>query len=827
MKKILEILKTPFKGYKKLKKPVKTAICLVLVAAILTGGYFTWDHFKTKEASTDKSAGTSIVRRGTLTNSITGSGTVEPIEQREIVPEVNGKILEAPVAEGATVKAGDILYRFEMTAATNAIKTAENNVEKAQTTLSNRQHNIEKVQENIKKLTIYAPSDGKVDGISMLVGEEASGKVCTLTNTKEQTVTIPFSSAQIGNIKVNDSADVAIDKYMINTKGTVVRKYTAPETLDSGAVIYNVEIRLSSDSSVEENVNVTATVHTKSGDIGSASYGSVKYASPVTVNAEQRGRVKKVNFKNGDWVKKGDVIAVLENSDLADELKTAQQNYKEAQMNLTEARNNLEDKQEAAQDYIVTSPIDGVVLTKDYFVGDTITGQNPPAMMVVADMSKMKFTISADELDIAKIQLGQSVSVTADALERQRLTGTITTVSKLGTASNGVTNYPIEVTIDNPGDLMPGMNVNAQIIVEQRVNSLYLPTQAVEYYEGKYYVTIVGEVENMPEPVVREGFGSGNGSGSGNGFGNGFRNGNGFGSFNRNSDGNEGGDQNRQRPSGNWQRDGQTMGRPSEKAPSESKSDETKTAPTQTSPAQASEGEKPSAQSSTPAEGENKAPSENANSSSENTPQRSQGERPSGNWQRGSGQMPSGNWQRGQSTAPANISLGFGQTVFAAEEPAKADDSKTKAKSNTKSNTKTDAKSSSAEKGNQEKSNGKGNDKTQKGGFGEKKQEELKIKYYEKEKRVEVKIGITTDTSYEILEGVSYGQVVKNTTQTTASATGNNAMRQGMGGFGGGMGGFGGMSGGMSGGMRSGMSGGNFGGGNRQSNRSSNMGGRR
>lgn len=492
-------LKKPAEKFSTLKKPIKIGICAVLVLAISLSVFGINKIRTAKKTASNQATGTSIVMQGSVVHSITGSGTVEPIEQRAIVPLVNGKIIEAPFQEGDEVIENDVLYRFEMTAAENAIKTAQNNVEKARTTLSNRSNNITKVQENINALTIKATASGKVSELALNVGEEVSGKVCTITNYKEQTATIPFVSSQINSIKVGDSATVAVDKYMINATGKVVRKYSAPETLSSGGVAYNVEIRLSGDDIIEENINVTATVHTASGDVNSASYGSVKYADPVTVNAEQRGKVSKVNVKNGDWVDKGEIIAVLKNSDLTDELKTARQNLTDAQMSLSEAESNLEDRVEAAQDYILTSPINGTILTKDYTVGDTVGGQNATTMMVVADMSKMKFTISVDELDISKIELGQSVQVTADALENQRLEGKITSVSKLGSASNGVTTYPIEVTIDNPGDLMPGMNVSAQIIVERADNCLYLPVSAVEYFGGKYYVTVVGEVENMPQ----------------------------------------------------------------------------------------------------------------------------------------------------------------------------------------------------------------------------------------------------------------------------------------------------------------------------------------
>ncbi len=705
MKKGTEKIKREKKVRKKIKlgKKGKAILCIVLAIVVAVAGFGIYKWRKAKKTASATDNGTSIVRAGNLTNSISGSGSVEPIDQRDIVPEVNGKIVESPFEEGDEVKAGDVLYRFEMTAATNAIESAENNVQKAQTTLSNRQSSLTKAQENIEKLTIKATSSGKISDLSLRVGEEVSGKICTVTNFKEQTVAIPFSSAHIGSIKVGDTANIAVDKYMINTTGEVVRKYTASDTLSSGAVVYYVEIRLSNDYILEENVNVTATI----GSLNSASYGTVKYADPVTVNAEQKGKVSKVNFKNGDWVNEGEVIAVLKNSDLNDELRTAQQNVSEAQMNLTESLNNLEDKQEEANEYIVTSPIDGVILTKDYAAGDTINGQNAPTMMVVADMSKMKFTISADELDISKIKLGQSVSVTADALTGQSLSGRITAISKLGTSSNGVTNYPIEVTIDEPGDLMPGMNVSANIIVEQAYDTLYLPVEAVEYYGGKYYVTIVGEVTNMPERTAMP-----------------------TGGFRGQTQNNE--------DSGKTEsdKDGQKM-------PDTSQNPDRGQMPDRANWGERPDGADRSAGSNTESEGQ-KPDIKTENKNSEKT-----------------------------------------------ENNEKDSSSQTNEKSQTstdKNAGRTDADSGS-----------------NKGSFsqgGQKQQEELQIKEYKSEERVEVEVGIITDTYYEIKSGVEYGQVVKNTAQTSSSSQSGFGMMGGM--PGGMMGGMGGMSGGMGGGMPSG-----------------------
>ena len=177
-----KVLKAPVEKFKGLGKKTKKVVCLVLAAAVALAGFGIWKWCGGSAETAAKASGESIVRRGNLTNSITGSGTVEPIEQREIVPEVKGKILESPFNEGDSVQEGDILYRFEMTAAENAIESAVNSVEKAQTNLSNRQSNLEKVRENISKLTIKATTSGKISGLALRIGEDAQCKICTITN---------------------------------------------------------------------------------------------------------------------------------------------------------------------------------------------------------------------------------------------------------------------------------------------------------------------------------------------------------------------------------------------------------------------------------------------------------------------------------------------------------------------------------------------------------------------------------------------------------------------------------------------------------------------
>lgn len=515
------------KKKKKMNKWVKRGIAAAVIVACV-GGYVAYDkNKKAKEAEAEATSNTAIVSRGDITVKITGSGTVSAIDEYNIVPTVNGEIKADYFNEGDYVNEGDVLYRFDSTVADNAIKTAENqikttrnNVTRAQnavstaeTNLQNRADDVAKAQENISKLTIYANSTGRVSGLNLTVGNDAGGNICTITDTSTQLVKVPFNASQFPLISVGDSVTLSIEKYMSTTTGTVRHKYNAARTGSDGSVVYDVEILIGGGVDLPEGTIVAATVHTASGDCSSSLTGSVYYPNPTTVNAEQQGKVKSIYVENGDWVQQGDIIAQLTSTNLQDALKTARQNYENAQTSLQEARNSyqdaltslenaqtsLEDRRSDAEDYTITAPISGVVLSKNYKAGDTIYGQNSTTLMVVADMNKMKFTISVDELDIASIALGQEVEVTSDALEGVELLGRITTISKMGSSQNGVTNYPVEVTIDEPGELMSGMNVSAEIIVAEAHNVIRVPVDAVSYFNGSYYVTVVGEVEGMSD----------------------------------------------------------------------------------------------------------------------------------------------------------------------------------------------------------------------------------------------------------------------------------------------------------------------------------------
>ena len=101
-------------------------------------------------------------------------------------------------------------------------------------------------------------------------------------------------------------------------------------------------------------------------------------------------------------------------------------------------------------------------------------------LAVIYDLSSLTFQMNIDELDISQVSTGQEVQVTADAFENEVFSGTVTNVSMEGTSSNGVTYYPVTVTLNELGNLLPGMNVDGVIVVDSAEQALAVPADALQ-----------------------------------------------------------------------------------------------------------------------------------------------------------------------------------------------------------------------------------------------------------------------------------------------------------------------------------------------------------
>jgi HlyD family secretion protein len=164
-----------------------------------------------------------------------------------------------------------------------------------------------------------------------------------------------------------------------------------------------------------------------------------------------------------------------DNSLTKHELAKAQE--KSAQASLDRVKTNL--------DYAtITSPIDGVVISRDVDVGQTVAAslQAPTLFTIAKDLTKMKVNASIDEADIGKIKEGQEVSFTVDAYPEQNFKGKVSQIRLSPEVVQNVVSYDVIIEVSNPELLLkPGMTANVTVLVDQRINILKVPAGALRF----------------------------------------------------------------------------------------------------------------------------------------------------------------------------------------------------------------------------------------------------------------------------------------------------------------------------------------------------------
>ncbi len=219
-----------------------------------------------------------------------------------------------------------------------------------------------------------------------------------------------------------------------------------------------------------------------------------------------------------DMAKEGVVsTSALEEAQKNYEMSLNKQNVAKAQLLVLKAKVMQSDAQ-VAQDKAnlkqleeqlgytdITSPIDGVVLSRDVEMGDAVSsilvlGSSATLVMTLGDTSEVYVKGKVDESDIGKVYLGQPARIKVESFKDKTFSGKVTKISPMGVEKDNVTTFEVRVSINNPGgELKAAMTANAEIILEEHKNVLQIPEGAIMYDKDKK-----ASVE-IPSPKEKDG----------------------------------------------------------------------------------------------------------------------------------------------------------------------------------------------------------------------------------------------------------------------------------------------------------------------------------
>ena len=399
-------------------------------------------------------------QRQDLTVTVSGSGTVTPIESYQVSSLVTGEILESPFEDGDQVEQDQLLYRIDPGSAQTALQQAQLSVQQAQMNYDTLAGSLQ----------VKAIGGGVVQTLHVQEGDlvSAGTAIADISDTSTMTLTVPFQAGDAAHISVGQTAQVTLSGTLETLSGTVESVASADQVGSGGALVRQVKIRLTNPGALTDATTATARV----GTYACAAGGTLSPQLRQTITAAASGEITDLNVSVGSRVSAGAVLATIGG-------ESAENSLADAALAVQNAQLSLQSAQQALDSYTITSPISGTVIEKNLKTGDQLNGGDSGAMAVIFDLSQLELQMDVSELDIGQIQPGQTVAITAEALPGQTFTGVVEKVSVNGTTTDGFTTYPVTILLSEYGDLNPGMNVSADIIVERAENALCVPAEAV------------------------------------------------------------------------------------------------------------------------------------------------------------------------------------------------------------------------------------------------------------------------------------------------------------------------------------------------------------
>lgn len=461
----------------------------IMVIAVAGGAFFVQNQKKNAKLANAQAGkqNTAEVTKGDLISSLSSSGTISAKDTYEITSLVEGEVVEANFEEGDQVEKGQVLYRIDSSSVNSQLNSSQNSLERANKKYQEALDDYNEAVSDYSGDTYKSTRTGFIKTLNIEAGDKISNNtvLASIYNDQTMKIKVPFLSTEAVSIAEGAQAVVTLTDTGEQITGTVTAVSNMDEVLDGGRMVRYVTVEVANPGGLSSQYTATVSV----GDFLGSGEATFTAVTDTTMSASLSGvngsiEVESMLVHEGDYVTVGTPIFKIKSKDVQDILQSFEDSVDSAKAQVEQAQSSLDSTQDNIDNYTITAPISGQIITKSVKVGDKISrnsGSSDTTLATIYDMSELTFEMSVDEMDISSVAVGQSVSVTADAYSDRTFSGTVTNVSLKGSQSNGVTNYPVTVTLDSDanGVLLPGMNVDGVITVGESKDTLMVPSGAL------------------------------------------------------------------------------------------------------------------------------------------------------------------------------------------------------------------------------------------------------------------------------------------------------------------------------------------------------------
>jgi HlyD family secretion protein len=427
----------------------RTVGVVVILAVAAAGLWF--QQSRSPAQSAGQAIRTAQVTRGTLTVSVTASGTLQPYAQVEVRSRATGTVMDIRVHEGDRVTKGQVLAVIDDTDAQAGYETSLAQAAAAQAKLTQAQQQL--------------ASTRAQDAAALRQAEDA----------------LRTAQAKLAQVLAGSRPE-EVDQARAALQQAQSAAGLARAQLERSRTLYAQGLIARQDVDQAQNADDVAAAQARA--------AQAKLSQLQAGNAAADIAVARAQVREAESAVAAARARQTQEAALGSAVTSAQADVRISQANLGQAAERLGESR-------VVASINGIVASLAVQVGQTVIGGSSAGgtlLMTLADTRVLQGSIAVDESDIAHIRVGMPVRITVDALPGRTFTGSVARIAPQSTVTQNVTQFNVIVTVENPDRaLRLGMSADGEFIAAERRNVLLVPAAAVRGTKAKVVQVVQGE----------------------------------------------------------------------------------------------------------------------------------------------------------------------------------------------------------------------------------------------------------------------------------------------------------------------------------------------
>ena len=412
---------------------------LVLLALVMVG----CQASPTAQTATPSNVSTATIKRGSLTQVVSASGTVAARPQVDLTFQSSGQITRLDVQVGDRVKAGQVLAGLDTTDLELAVAQAQVSLDSARTKL---------------KQTRDGATSAELASAKASLSSARSAYQAALSKYNLTDAQIAKARAQLDKAAATlERAKLAYDWHAHDWLDIKPENSQQKTDMDDAQTAYDLTLAAYNQSAAEIN---DSSLRSASAQVAQAQYNLDK----------------------------------LQRKPTPEDLAIKQGEVKQAEASLAQAQAQLDNA-------ILVAPFDGTIASVNVQTGQRVSAST--LVMVLANMSQLVVKADLAEADLPSVRVGRPVQITLDAVSGATYTGTVDEINLVGTTTQGVVNYAATIVISDANEtIRPGMNANIGIITQQSDRVLLIPNRAIKTAGEQRLAVVVRNGQQVEVPIT-------------------------------------------------------------------------------------------------------------------------------------------------------------------------------------------------------------------------------------------------------------------------------------------------------------------------------------